>query len=772
MLGSQSGVTVPEFHYRLLQPSGKERSVRVRVQIEYAASGKPATLFGTLQDVSEEVKAKKRITAINRLYQVLSGINEAIVRLHEPQALFDEACRIAVEVGGFRMAWLGMIEDDRQEIRPRAHAGVTGDYLENLHVSLGDDERGHGPTGTALHVGQHAVCNDIASAPHMAPWREVALAAGYRSSAAFPIRVGGQVCGAFSLYADEAEFFDADELHLLDELAQDIGFALDFMETNRVRETLNRRIVDMLESMSDGFVSLDREWRYLYINRKAAEMLGRASGDLVGKDIWTEFPEGVGQPFHQAYLRAMHEGVSLSLDEYYPLWGRWFENRIYPTQDGISIFFTDITVRKKQDEELRRLHATLNALVEGSTDAIFVKDQAGRYTVGNHALEVLLGRPMAEILGADDYTLFPAELAERFRADDRRIVAAGVTETYEEPVVTPTATYSHLTTKGPLIVGGEVRGVFAIARDITDRKRAEAALQESEARLRLFIEHAPAALAMFDRQMRYLVVSQRWLTDYRLESDDILGRSHYEIFPEISDNWKEVHRRGLAGTVVQADEDRFEREDGSIQWLHWEVRPWYAADHAVGGIVIFSEDISARHQTELALRESEARYRELFEQSPAPMLVYEKGSLRLLAVNDAFTRHYGYSRDESLALHLLDLYPETEKQPLIGMMAKLAGLAYVGEWHHLKKDGSLITIEVRSHDMLYEGHAGRIAVITDITERKQMELRLLDQLDELTRWQAVMLGREERVQGLKAEVNQLLADQDRPIRYPSQVEPS
>ena len=183
-------------------------------------------------------------------------------------------------------------------------------------------------------------------------------------------------------------------------------------------------------------------------------------------------------------------------------------------------------------------------------------------------------------------------------------------------------------------------------------------------------------------------------------------------------------------------------------------------------------DISREHHDRKALVASENRYRELFEQNPAPMLVYAMGSLRLLAINQAFIRHYGYNRDEALAMRLPDLYPEAEKQSLIGMAAGLAGLAYFGEWHHLKKDGSTITIEARSHDMLYEAQPARIAVITDITARKQMELRLRDQPDELTRWQGVILGREERIQSLKAEVNELLADQGESIRYLSQTEPS
>lgn len=112
------------------------------------------------------------------------------------------------------------------------------------------------------------------------------------------------------------------------------------------------------------------------------------------------------------------------------------------------------------------------------------------------------------------------------------------------------------------------------------------------AMLGLFIQQAPAALAMFDQEMRYLSVSQRWLEDYGLLGRDILGLSHYEIFPEIGEAWKAVHRRALQGEVIKAEEDGFPRADGTLQWLRWEVRPWLGSDGRIGGIVIFSEDIT------------------------------------------------------------------------------------------------------------------------------------------------------------------------------------
>src|SRR5689334_13229630 len=112
--------------------------------------------------------------------------------------------------------------------------------------------------------------------------------------------------------------------------------------------------------------------------------------------------------------------------------------------------------------------------------------------------------------------------------------------------------------------------------------------------LHVFIDQAPVAIAMFDRGMRYIAASRRWVSDYALEDRDLRGLSHYDVFPDIPARWLEFHRRGLRGEIVSCDEDRFDRDDGNVQWLRWEVRPWFGKDGAQGGIIIFAEDITER----------------------------------------------------------------------------------------------------------------------------------------------------------------------------------
>jgi len=143
--------------------------------------------------------------------------------------------------------------------------------------------------------------------------------------------------------------------------------------------------------------------------------------------------------------------------------------------------------------------------------------------------------------------------------------------------------------------------VIAMVEEITDKRTAEEAVRASEELLRIFVKNVPAAVAMLDRDMRYLQVSDRWCSDYLAGREQILGRSHYDIFPDMPERWKEVHRRALHGEALRADEDRWEAKDG-IHWARWEVRPWKTVDGSVGGILILAEDITRRKQMEVAPR--------------------------------------------------------------------------------------------------------------------------------------------------------------------------
>jgi PAS domain S-box-containing protein len=216
---------------------------------------------------------------------------------------------------------------------------------------------------------------------------------------------------------------------------------------------------------------------------------------------------------------------------------------------------------------------------------------------------------------------------------------------------------------------GRVERYLGIVMDVTERKGMERKLRMREAQLRLFVEHVPASLAMLDTDMRHMVVSNRWLEDYGLAGQQVIGRSHYEVFPEIPDRWKEIHRRCLAGAVERAAEDPFLRADGSTQWLQWEVRPWYTSEGTVGGIVIFSQDVTEHKNIVEALAENlqeqqaqERFLKSLIENAPLVIGVVEGPEHQFILANDAYEAVLEDRSNSVVGRTLEDVFPSVAKE--------------------------------------------------------------------------------------------------------------
>ncbi|MGZ8245483.1 PAS domain S-box protein [Methylomagnum sp.] len=262
------------------------------------------------------------------------------------------------------------------------------------------------------------------------------------------------------------------------------------------------------------------------------------------------------------------------------------------------------------------------------------------------------------------------------------------------------------------------------AHDELDARVTErtAALRESEERLRLFIEYVPAAVAMFDRDMRYLAVSRRWRDDYRLTGEP-LGRAHYEAFPEMPERWKEVHRRVLADEVINASEDRFVRADGTVQWLRWEARPWRGADdNTIGGIIIFTEDISGRKQAELALQAQSELLAAINDNIPVMLCVWNP-SLKGFRFNQHLRDVLGWTEsDVAGGDFLAKCYPDpAHRQWVVDYMLSLEG-----GWRDMRstaKDGSLVDT-AWANVRLPDGTT--IGIGLDIRQRKADEAALRD----------------------------------------------
>ena len=294
------------------------------------------------------------------------------------------------------------------------------------------------------------------------------------------------------------------------------------------------------------------------------------------------------------------------------------------------------------------------------------------------------------------------------------------------------------------------------AREEAERQSAE--LRAKEEQLQLLVDHAPFAMALFDRDMRYLAVSQTWLAFFEIVGRDVIGHSHYEIFPNLREEWKEAHRRGLAGEVIGSNSDDFTFGDGRMIWARWEVRPWRASDGGVGGIVIFAEDITQRraaedalalafeeqktarlaalnlmadaHAAQLSAEDAADALRKLsmaVEQSPESIVITDREA-RITYVNESFVRQTGYSRAEAIGRNPRILQSgRTLAETYRGLWAALAqGESWKGELFNRRKDGSeFVEFAVIAPIRQADGEITHyVAVKEDITDKKRMGAEL------------------------------------------------
>ncbi|MCA1795565.1 MAG: PAS domain-containing protein, partial [Desulfobacteraceae bacterium] len=184
----------------------------------------------------------------------------------------------------------------------------------------------------------------------------------------------------------------------------------------------------------------------------------------------------------------------------------------------------------------------------------------------------------------------------------------------------------------------KVQGSF---QDITERKRAEEKLAHSQKLMQYIIEHNNSAVAVHDRNMHYLYVSQRYLDDYKVNEDDIIGKHHYDVFPDLPQKWRDVHQKALAGEISKADRDSYFRDDGTIVWTRWECRPWYEQDGSIGGIIVYTEVITDWIDAEEKLRSSHERMLTILDSIDSTVYVADMDTCEILFMNKKLITDFG-----------------------------------------------------------------------------------------------------------------------------------
>lgn len=421
-----------------------------------------------------------------------------------------------------------------------------------------------------------------------------------------------------------------------------------------------RKETDLLERVSDGFIACDAGMNYVYVNRRGAELLGRKPEDMIGRNFLTEFPEAKGSPFANAYAEALKTQKPIVFEGYYAPWDRWFENRIYPSKDGLSIFFTEITGRKRAEDKLLGRETLLGLILDTSPAVIFVKDRDSTILEANRRMADFYNLSVTEIIGRRQSDLHRdlgarQEDVVQWLADDREVIDTGkIKHMIENGVDTNNQMHWFETTKYPIEIGGDRKGVLVFSEDITERKRAEEKIV-FQAKLLDAVSNAVIATDPKGRVIYWNPAAEKL---YGWTASEALGRNIIDLIPteQSREQAMEIMEELISGRSWSG-EFLVQRKDGSSF-------PAFVSDSSVldddgnlTGIIGVSKDITERKQAEHALRKSEELYRKLAENFPnGTVNIYDR-DLRMTFVAGGDMKKYNATPDMFIGKTFQQLAP-------------------------------------------------------------------------------------------------------------------
>ncbi|GMU51448.1 MAG: hypothetical protein AMXMBFR33_05940 [Candidatus Xenobia bacterium] len=508
-----------------------------------------------------------------------------------------------------------------------------------------------------------------------------------------------------------------------------------FQDITKLREAelrrleVENRLARTLDSISDAFFALDRDWRFQYLNREAERLLLRSRQELLGRNLWDEFPEAVGSAFEQAYRKAVQQGVMVELEEFFPPLQTWFSVRAYPSEDGLAVYFSDVNEKREGHRRLEESERRFRELSEHIRDVFFVlnpEDQ--RFTFVSSAYERVWGRT-CQSLYEDPFSFLEAVLEP-----DRPLAEATLTQAFqgrafelEFRVLRPDGEVRWVLASSYPVqdTQGSIERIVGTVRDITERKTFELSLQASEERFRLLSRATNDAIYDWDLETQRLWWNEGFesLFGYRREEVEPTVESWTSrIHPEDREAVVDSIHAAMEGGESWSGEYRFRRQDGSYAYIldrgHIIRTSRGEPVRMVGGMT----DLSERKETELRLREQAA----LIDQASDAIIVRSLDN-RVLFWNRRAEEMYGWTAAEVTGRPVAELL-YSDPTPLENATALLLeqGL-WSGELEQRARDGSKLTVLARW--TVLKSSSGEplsiLAINADITEKRRIEQQFL-----------------------------------------------
>jgi two-component system sensor histidine kinase UhpB len=714
-------------------------------------------------------KAEEKIIKANRLFFVISQINQMIARTTDEKSLFKETCKIAIESGKFKMAWIGITDDKTKSLIPVAHAGEEHDYLSKIKtISVDNVVEGRGPAGTAFREGKYSVCNDIENNPQMTPWKTEALNHGYHSCIALPLKKSGKVAAIFSLYASEPNFFNSREIKLLNEISGDISFALenfDREKQSKIKEVeLAEKEFFLSESQRVGNIGsfkLNIITGYWQSTEALNNIFGIDKSFERNIEGWMKIVHPDDKQKMEDYLRFEVIGKQKKFNKEYKIkrindkQTRWVcglgdvkIDDIGNTKEMIGTI-QDITDRKIAEEKTEKSGTQLSLaagiaklgyweldLASGLftfTDQFYAIFKTTAEKMGGYTMA--LDRYIELFVHPDDRPLAGEEIAKAIKSNNPNLSYKS-----EHRIIYATGETGYISVHLFIVKDdkGRPNKTFGVNQDITERKRTEETLKQSENRFREFFENAPEAIVVLDLESsRFIKINKNASLIFKFSEEELIEKGPADISPEFqpdgrssAEKSKEYIEKAIKGERttfewVHCDADRKE----IMCEVHLALLPGTSSPQIYASII----DITERNETRKKLQKNSELYEYVNKATQDTIWEWDyltKKGLWGTGIIDTF----GYSKDQ---LNYNENWIEEFIHPADKdhMISSLESCIKSGNenWHNehrfLCADGTYKEV-FDSGFILYNENKKpyrMIGAMTDLTEKKKLERKLADQ---------------------------------------------
>ena len=642
--------------HRVIHPDGtlKWLSAHARITFTQTESGPlPTSAVGTFEDITERKLAEETLKNKARALYVLSAGNQSLLRIGNEPDLLREICRVCVEDGGYHMAWVGLVEHDAAKtVRPAAQFGFEDGYLQTVNITWADTERGRGPTGTAVRTHRPIISQNILDDPQMAPWRAAALQRGFRSNIAIPIDVDGETVGVITIYAREPFAFKPDEVELLVELTNDMGYGITTLRTRERQKQLEEKLIQ-----SEGRYRLAQqaarigswEWdsrtnleswsdeMYLLFDMQPGERVHNQP--TVFARVVPEDKPRVQQAFPDAFASGTFDFEFRIHDSTGQI--RWLNCKGSVLKDAagkpVSAVGTmlDVTHRRQAEEALQRVLRNYEWISSNAEDVIWVMDvQTRQFVFVSPSVQKLRGYSPDEVLQQTlEQSLTPASAAAA-----GALLSQSIPDFLQgKPQPLKTIELEQIRKDGSIVVtevsarlafddAGHLQAI-GITRDVTERKRVEERLRVSNETNQAIINATLESVILIDPTGMILAANPTGAKRLNTSPEGMVGKNLFDYIPaDIS----EFRRGKLAELVSTRQPVIFEDTRGGIRF-QLSCYPVFQPDGAVGSVVVFARDITEAYQVQEAVRRHEQMQRAFLEAVTESVLLINPDGTGIMA---------------------------------------------------------------------------------------------------------------------------------------------